>query len=142
MREERQRIITVKQIALALFVFAAPLLIAFPCPPWSLEYIIAQRAQCVSNFKQILKALDDQKVPLDESHADEVRRMIEQLNLDYMEGTGLRGRPANYSVLARNAAYIISEERGNHPARSRFMAGSVPEEQFGIDAIGKLTRVP
>jgi hypothetical protein len=132
----------VKNIALALFVFATLLLIVFPCPPWSLKSTIAQRAQCVSNLKQILKALDDQKVPLDETHADEVRRTIERLNLECMEGTGLRGRPATYSVQARNATYMISEERDNHPARSRFMAGSVPEEQFGIDAAGKLTRDP
>ncbi len=131
-----------KKIALAFLAFAALLLIVFPCPPWSLKSIIAQRAQCVSNLKQILEALDNQKVPLDETHADEVRRTIERLNLECMEGTGLRGRAATYSIQARNATYIISEERGNHPARSRFMAGSVAEEQFGIDAAGKLARDP
>ncbi len=131
-----------KKIALAFLAFAALLLIVFPCPPWSLKSIIAQRAQCVSNLKQILEALDNQKVPLDETHADEVRRTIERLNLECMEGTGLRGRAATYSIQARNATYIISEERGNHPARSRFMAGSVAEVQFGIDAAGKLARDP
>jgi hypothetical protein len=132
----------VKRIALTLVVFAALLMVVFPCPPWSLKSIIAQRAQCVSNLKQILKALDDQKVPLDAGHADEVRTTIARLNLDCPEGTDVRREPATYSLQTRNATYVISEERGNHPARSRFMAGSVAEEQFGIDAAGKVTRVP
>ncbi len=81
-------------------------------------------------------------MPLDESHADEVRSAIERLNLTCMEGTSLRGRPATYSLQTRSGACIISEDRANHPARTRFMAGTVAEEQFGIDAFGNLTRSP
>ncbi len=33
---------------------------------------------------------------------------------------------------------MITEDRGNHPARMPIMAGSVDEKRFGIDAGGKI----
>jgi hypothetical protein len=133
--------LSVACVTLFAFILAA-LLPLSPCPPWSLKSIVAQRAQCISNLKQILKSLDDQKVPLDENDVDEIRRVLQGLNLECPEGTQLRGRPATYSLQTRNSAFVLSEERGNHPARARLMAGSRAEEQFTIDGTGNLTRVP
>jgi len=116
-------------------------LVVFPCPPWSLKGVIAQRAQCQSNLKLILRNLDDLRVTLDESHADQVRKLLVGLNLTCPEGTEFRGRPALYVFQIMDGRCMITEEQGNHPARARFMAGAVEERRFGIDVGGKILQL-
>ena len=102
---------------------------------------LVRRAQCIANLKLILKSLEDQELPLDDTNGDEIRIAIDRLNLECPEGTDLRGKPAAYRLQTRNGICTISEERGNHPTRAGIMAGRVAGEQFGIDAAGTLTRV-
>ena len=60
---------SLRWVAIGLAVLLVALLIVFPCPPWSLKVVIAQRAQCVANLKQIAQDLRDRGIPLDERHS-------------------------------------------------------------------------
>ncbi len=130
---------SLRSVAIGLAVLLVALFLAFPCPPWSLKLVIAQRAQCQNNLKVIAQALRDRGIPWDESHADQIRGTLHELNLECPEGTEIRGRPASYTLVLKDGSCFITEDRGNHPARKRFMAGSVDEKRFGIDAGGEIT---
>jgi hypothetical protein len=127
-----------RSVAIGLAVLLVAFLLVFPCPPWSLKVVIAQRAQCQANLKVIAHALRERGILLDATHADQIRRVLDELNLEYPEGTEIRGRPAHYILVLKEGSYFITEDRGNHPARKRFMAGSADEKCFGIDADGKI----
>jgi hypothetical protein len=128
---------SLRSFAIGLAVLFIAILLAFPCPPWSLKLVIAQRAQCQANLKIIAQALRDRGIPWDESHADQIRRVLDELNLECPEGSEIRGCPAHYILLPKDGACLITEDRGNHPARKRSMAGSVDEKWFAIDAGGR-----
>jgi hypothetical protein len=129
---------SLRWVAIGLAVLLVALLIVFPCPPWSLKAVIAQRAQCVANLKQIAQDLRDRGIPLDERHSAQVHTVLDGWNVECPEGTEIRGRPAHYILLLKEGSCFITEDRGNHPARMRIMAGSVDEKYFGIDAGGKI----
>jgi hypothetical protein len=133
---------SLRSVAIGLAVLIAVLFLAFPCPPWSLKLVIAQRAQCQANLKLIAQALRDRGIPWDESHADQIRVLLDALNLECPEGTAIRGRPTHYILVIKDRSCFITEDRGNHPARKRFVAGSVDEKCFGIDAGGEITDFP
>jgi hypothetical protein len=133
---------SLRSVAIGLAVLIAVLFLAFPCPPWSLKLVIAQSAQCQANLKLIAQALRDRGIPWDESHADQIRGLLDELNLECPEGSEIRGRPAHYILMLKEGSCFITENRGNHPARKRFMAGSVDEKCFGIDAQAKIFHFP
>lgn len=127
-----------RSIAVAVIVLVAVILFVFPCPPWSLKGVIAQRGQCQSNLKEIHQTLRNRGILLDASHAEQIRGVVRELNLTCPEGTGITGVPALYSCQVKDGLYMITEDRGNHPGRMRIMAGSVDEKRHGIDAGGKV----
>ena len=86
-------------LILAVLVLLA-LAIIFPCPPWSLKGVVAQRAACMSNLKRILVILEEREIPLDADHAESVRKVLLELNLSCPEGSEVSGRPALYSFEA------------------------------------------
>ncbi|HEV3120814.1 MAG TPA: hypothetical protein VGY53_02875, partial [Isosphaeraceae bacterium] len=115
-------------------------LVLLSCPPWSLKGVIAQRAQCVWNLKYLHHVLEAKGVRLDQGRLEQVQEMIRAESLACPEGTKIRGRPALYHAERRNGSLLITEESGNHPARTRFLAGSVPAQRFGIDSDGNTIR--
>ncbi len=129
---------SLRSVAIGLAALLVALMLVFPCPPWSLKVVIAQRTQCQDNLKVIVLALREHGILLDATHADQIREVLEELNLECPEGMEIRGRPAHYLLLLKDGSCFITEERGNHPARKRFMAGSVDEKRFGIDVGGKI----
>jgi hypothetical protein len=130
---------SLRSVAIDLPVLLVGLLLAFPCPPWSLKVVNAQRAQCQNNLKVIALALRDRGIPLDEDYADQIRGTLDELNLECPERSEIRGRPAHCILMLKEGSCFIMEDRGNHPARQRFMAGSVDEKCLGIDSRGKIT---
>jgi len=122
-------------------LFAFVVLFVLPCPPWSLKGIVAGRAQCQNNLKQIFNALDERHIPLDANDTDPILTLLDELNLKCPEGTDVHGKAATYFIQPVNGLCVITEDPGNHPARTRFMAGAVDRERFGIDAGGKTFQV-
>jgi hypothetical protein len=51
------------------------------------------------------------------------------------------GKPAPYFLQLDDGRSTITEAGGNHPARMRFMAGTVEERRFGIDADGTIVHL-
>jgi hypothetical protein len=129
---------SLRSVAISLAVVLVVLLLLFPCPPWSLKLVIAQRAQCQNNLKGIAHALRQRGVLFDATHVDQIRRVLDLLNLGCPEGTAIRGRPTHYILVIKDGSCFITEDRGNHPARKQFMAGSVDEKCFGIDVGGEI----
>ena len=127
-----------RTIAVAMIVLVAVILLVFPCPPWSLKVVIAQRTQCQANLKEIHQALRNRGVLLDATNAEQIREVLKVLILTCPEGTGIRGLPALYTCQVEDGSCMITEDRGNHPARMPIMAGSVDEKRFGIEAGGKI----
>jgi len=125
-----------------MIVFVAVVLFVFPCPPWSLKVVIAERAQCQANLKGIHQALRNRGILIDAAHAEQIQEVLTVLNLTCPEGTGIRGQAALYSCQVKDGSCMIAEDRGNHPARMRIMAGSVGEMRFGVDAGGKVLLLP
>lgn len=130
-----------RSIVVAVIVLVAVILVVSPCPPWSLKVVIAQRAQCINNLKEIYQALHNRGILLDASHAEQIAGVIKELNLRCPEGTGIKGQRALYHCRVKGGSFVIIEDRGNHPARTRIMAGSVDEECYGVDAGGKMLHV-
>src|SRR5271157_4535671 len=96
-----------RTIAVAMIVLVGVILFVFPCPPWSLKVVIAQRTQCQANLKEIHQVLRDRGILLDATHADHIRDVLKGLNLTCPEGTGTRGQPALYSCQVKNGSCMI-----------------------------------
>ncbi len=112
------------------------LLVLIPCPPWSLKVVNAQRTQCMANLHALYLTVRERGILLDEEHTGEIEEVIAELALTCPEGSNVRKGSARYHVLVRDGKCIITEEPGNHPARNRFLAGTVPEERFEVDVQG------
>jgi len=111
-------------------------LVMCPCPPWSLKSVIARRAVCRENLHLIYVELTERGIPFDREHLKDIEAVIREMGLTCLEGSEVKGKPADYYAEARADGIVITEEPGNHPARHRFMAGEVAEERFEVDGNG------
>lgn len=94
----------------------------------------------MNNLKVILETLHNRGIPLDVIHPAQVRAVIDDLDLSCPEGSEIRGRRSGYTFVGDAGSGMITEEAGNHPARSHFLGGTLAEERFAIDAAGRIRR--
>src|SRR5437763_1769452 len=99
---------SLRSVAIGLAVVLVALLLLFPCPPWSLKVVNAERAQCQNNLKVIAHALRERGIPFDATHADQIRGLLDELNLDCPEGIAIRGRPTHYVLAIKDGSCFIA----------------------------------